>query len=396
MPGTPDADPSTQISFLGAPASRLRDITVVGSRSGSHTGRLVFYSTHTGGSFLPSHPFVPGEHVTVSATLVGEGTPRKLGTSFTVSSPYTLPSKAAGKQPTPPATSVLRFHSRHDLVPPAVTVTTPAADPTLGDIFVSPDAGPAQAGPMILDTTGRLVWFAPLPWGTTAFNLNVQQYQGKPVLTWWQGHVIGGHGQGIDEIESSHYTPIADVHAGNGLQADLHDFVITPEGTAWLTAFAPQHWDNSAAGGARDGLVDDCVVQEIDIRSGLVMYQWDALGHVPITDTHSLVSRATTSVFDYFHVNSVDPLANGEALISARNTWATYLIDDATGAIVWELGGKQSTFNLAAGVRFAWQHDAELLPDGTVSVFDNEAAPPESTQSRALEVALNTSAHTAT
>ncbi|MGH2852152.1 MAG: arylsulfotransferase family protein, partial [Solirubrobacteraceae bacterium] len=97
-----------------------------------------------------------------------------------------------------------------------------------------------------------------------------------------------------------------------------------------------------------------------------------------------------------FHVNSVDPLATGEVLISARNTWATYLIDEATVAIVWELGGKQSTFNLAAGVRFAWQHDAELLPDGTVSVFDNEASPPESTQSRALDVALNTSAHTAT
>ncbi len=53
LPGTPDANPNTQISFLGAPASQLRDISVVGSRSGTHRGLLRFYSTHTGGSSSP-------------------------------------------------------------------------------------------------------------------------------------------------------------------------------------------------------------------------------------------------------------------------------------------------------------------------------------------------------
>ena len=57
----------------------------------------------------------------------------------------------------------MRFHSRPDLEPPAVTVTTPAANPALGDIFVSPDSGPGQAGPMIVAPNGQLVWFHPLP-----------------------------------------------------------------------------------------------------------------------------------------------------------------------------------------------------------------------------------------
>ena len=396
LPGTPDADPGTQISFLGAPVSHLRDVVVKGSRSGLHSGRLRYYSTHTGGSFLPSHPFDPGERVTVSATVVGYGAPTRIGTSFGVSSPYTLP-PSKGRAPVPvTTTNVLRFHSRHDLLPPAVTVKTPPADPTLGDVLISPDSGPGQAGPMIVSPGGKLVWFDPLPSGTAAFDLNVQSYQGVPVLTWWQGAVVEGHGQGADMIESSHYTPIATVRAGNGLYADLHDFQITPQGTAWITAYAPQHIDLSSIHGPRDGLIDDGVVQEIDIKTGLVMFEWHALGHVAIADSYATVPKADSTVFDYFHLNSVDPLADGNVLISSRNTWATYLINGTTGALIWRLGGKQSSFDLGTGVSFAWQHDAEMLPDGTISLFNNEASPAEATESSALDIAVDTGAGTAT
>ena len=396
LPGTPDANPGTQISFLGAPASRLRDIVVTGSESGLDPGRLRYYSTHTGGSFLPQHAFIPGERVTVSASIVGYGPPIRIGTSFTVSSPYALPAPAP---PTPAAgttSNLMRFHSRRDLEPPAVTVTTPSADPTLGDLFVSPDSGPAQTGPMILAPSGSLVWFDPMPAAMTAFDLNVQTYKGQPVLTWWQGQVVEGHGQGVDVIENDHYEPVATVHAGNGLFADLHDFQITPQGTAWITAFAPQHADLSEYGGRRDGLIDDGVVQEIDIKTGLVMFQWDALGHIAVTDTYMRTPTIATNVLDYFHVNSIDPLAGGDLLVSSRNTWAVYLISETTGAVIWQLGGRASSFSLGPGVRFAWQHDAELRPDGTISVFDNEAAPAESPQSRVLDIAVNTSTHAAT
>jgi hypothetical protein len=249
---------------------------------------------------------------------------------------------------------------------------------------------------MIVTPAGKLVWFDPLPRGTTAFDLNRQRYLGAPVLTWWQGNVVEGHGQGVGVIESDHYTPVATVHAGNGLYADLHDFQITPQGTAWITAFAPQHWDLRSVGGAEDGLIDDGVVQEIDIRTGLVMYQWDALGHVAVADTYVHISDSTTSVLDYFHLNSIDPLPDGDLLVSSRNTWAAYLIDAKSGQIVWRLGGKKSTFSLGTGLSFAWQHDAEFLPDGTLTLFDNDASPAEAKQSSALDVAIDPTAHTAT
>jgi len=395
LPGTPDANPDTQISFLGAPAARLRDITVRGSVTGTHGGQLVYYRTHTGGSFLPSTPFKPGEQVTVTATVVGYGTPRPVGTSFTISSPYTLPPPAASTPVPVTATNVMRFHSRGDLEPPAVTVTTPAADPTLGDIFVSPDSGAGQAGPMIITPEGQLVWFRPLPDPTTAFNFQAQSYGGKPVLTWWQGEIIGGHGQGVDVIDNDRYQQIATVRAGNGLQADLHDFEITPQGTAWLTAYAPVHWDLSAYGGLKDGLIDDCVVEEVDIRTGLVMFEWHALGHITIPESYKHAPRYPGTVLDYFHLDSIDPLSDGDLLISSRNTWAVYLLSGATGAVEWQLGGKNSTFALGTGVRFAWQHDATLRSDGTISLFDNEAGPSEASESRVLQISLNLASHTA-
>ena len=54
---------------------------------------------------------------------------------------------------------------------------------------------------MILEPDGGLVWFNPLPKYTSATNLRVQEYDGKPVLTWWQGDIsVHGYGQGEDVI----------------------------------------------------------------------------------------------------------------------------------------------------------------------------------------------------
>ena len=73
-----------------------------------------------------------------------------------------------------------------------------------------------------------------------AANLQVQQLGGKPVLTWWQGYIPPqGFGEGEEMIADSSYQQIGRVHAGNGYKADLHDFHITPQGTALLTVVQP-------------------------------------------------------------------------------------------------------------------------------------------------------------
>ena len=68
-PGTRYAEPGTQITFRGISAGRIGSISVVGSRSGAHSGHVAADSDGNGGSFLPNHPFDAGETVTVATGL---------------------------------------------------------------------------------------------------------------------------------------------------------------------------------------------------------------------------------------------------------------------------------------------------------------------------------------
>jgi hypothetical protein len=389
LPGTPDAMPSTQISFLGAPASELHDISVSGSRSGHHAGRLESYTSAPGGSFLPARPFQAGERVTVSAVVGSGETGERISTTFEIAHPYALPRERPRRVPAGGPADVQRFHSIPGLHPAAVHISAPAAAPALGDIFIAPNAGPGQAGTMILEPDGQLVWFKPGPPRQTAMDLRVQRFDGQPVLTWWQGLIIDGHGEGQDEIYSSSYRPLASVRAGNGLRADLHEFDLIPGGRALITTYEPIHWDLSSVGGPRRGLLNDCAVQEIDIKTGLVMFEWHALGHVGVRDSHTTVPHHEGWVYDFFHINSIQQQSNGNLLITARNTWAVYMVDARTGRVLWSVGGRHSSFALGRGVRFAWEHDAELLPDGELTLFDDEDYPRAGRSSRALRIALD-------
>ena len=106
--------------------------------------------------------------------------------------------------------------------------------------------------------------------------------------------------------------------------------------------------------------------------------------------------RRQEDVWDWFHINSIFQETDGNLLICSRNTWAVYQIGHSGGEVLWRLGGRHSSFALGPGVRFAWQHDATLLPDGTIEIFDNEATPAMASQSRGIDVAVDLQTHTAT
>jgi Arylsulfotransferase (ASST) len=399
MPGTPDASPHTQISFLGGPGTRVSHVRVVGSRSGAHGGRLKAYSTGTGESFLPSHRFSSGERVTVHALVSpGSGQPAKpASTAFRV-----IPETAVSQKQFPnnpgSAADVQHYVSAPTLTPSSVRITTqaqPGATP--GDLFMAPYQGKGTPGPMIAEQNGALVWFHPLPAGMSSTNFHVQSYDGRPVLTWWQGRILEvGFGQGEDVIYDTSYRPVAYVHAGNGYHADLHEFRLTPEGTAWIDAFDPIHMNLSRYHGASDGIVNDSVVQEIDVKTGLVMWEWHAIGHIALSESHSAASSSASRPWDYVHVNSVDPGSAGDVLLSSRGTWALYDVGLRTGQVHWRLGGDRSSFRLGPGTRTYWQHDAEWQPGGLISVFDNGSTPPKEKQSRGLLLRPSTATHTVT
>lgn len=414
-PGVRDASVTSQLSFLFAAGAsggaagdadlKLAQVLVSGSRSGAHAGRLLAYSQGDGASFVPTKPFAPGELVTVHAQLrEGTGT-IPVAWSFTVAVPdrpgsaSVTESTRTSSAPAPKPKEYQSFRSRPELRPPDVTVSATAPAATGGDLFLAPYSGVGQYGPMILDEHGNLVWFKSLsPAGTRAAALRVQQYEGKPVLTWWQDPLIADGSRTAGEvIANSAYQTIAIVRAGNGYQPDLHEFQITPQGTALITVYDAIDCDLSSVGGPKNGAIADTLLQEIDLKTGLVMYEWHSLDHVPLSNSHASAAQASKQEpFDYFHVNSIDTEHDGDLLVDSRNTWAAYDVDPTTGQVRWTLGGKRSSFKLGSGAATAWQHDAREQPDGAITFFDNGAFPAVHPQSRAIELALDTKRMTAT
>jgi hypothetical protein len=398
-PGSMDASYLTQISFLGVPASEISDIAVAGSRSGPHAGRLAAYSQGDGASFVPAAPFIPGEVVSVTGVLLQAGGPTPISWQFIVAVLDTASRSLETPPPlAPPASEFQHFPSNTHLQPPTIAVTTNSGMQEPGDLFLAPYAGPGQAGPMILDAGGGLVWFDPLPGGARAADLRVQEYAGKPVLTWWQDPLVaGGRRDAGVVIADSSYRYIAIVRAGNGYQPDLHVFQITPQGTALFTVYDAIRCNLSAYGGPANGAVADTLLQEIDLKTGLVRYEWHSLDHVAPTDSYLPVTPGGTPAvpWDYFHINAVDPLADGDLLVDSRNTWAAYELHGRSGQIAWTLGGKHSSFAMGPGASPAWQHDARLEDAQTISFFDNGDAPKEHPQSRGIVLHLDLQGMTA-
>jgi EmrB/QacA subfamily drug resistance transporter len=305
------------------------------------------------------------------------------------------------------------FVSAPGLRPPIIKTDTPTATRKLApgyiflgafyDVSFPPMRG--QSGPLILDNGLQPVWFKPVPTRVVASNLSLQTYEGKPVLAWWQGIITktGEIQSGEYKVVDQHYRTIATLHGKRGWVPTVHELVIRGH-DAWVTANRNIPKDLSRYGGAYNGALVDSAVQEYDLRTGRLLYNWDALDHIPLAD-----GRATIPTngfpWDAYHVNSVNLPGDGSFVVSMRNTWAVYKVNIATGKIEWELGGRHSSYKFGPGADFSWQHDVVTYP-GTpyVTMFDDHCCQQTgggtyvspSGASRGLVLKLNPQTHTAT
>lgn len=381
LPGTPDAMPATQISILGTPASNIDSVTVTGSVSGLHSGQLQAYSSAQGASFLPDSGFEAGEEVDAVVALKEGATIEDHFTIAHLAPPGGL-LKVEGEKPE----ELEHFKTEPELLPPKVKVNL--ADPGLkGEFFLDPLPSPTihvgskllefePVGPeglMLLDPSGRLEWWHQFPQDEVGADFDTVTYEGKPAVAWWQGKVTetaNGEGEGI--IANAAYEPIAHIRAGNGQAADIHELQIEPAGSAWLDTYetiCKPVCDESHVP------VVDTTVQEIDISTGLVMWEWSAMAHVAESESEAVPANG---VFDPYHLNSVQPLPGGRVLVSMRDTSGVYMVDQDDGAIVWQIAGKSSSFARGKGTHFHFQHDARLEGPkmNHLTLFDDEAGPP--------------------
>ena len=394
LPDSLDSPNTTQISFLGLPAGDLSHISVTGSYSRGHAGRLLAYSQDDGASFVPSKPFHPGETVVVRGRVRrgSRSVPFAFGFAVAVRVPITGSGSLATVAASKPS-ETLHFHTQPALHAPSIDIATSGAGQESGDVFVAPYSGPSPPGPMIFDGKGNLVWFDQLKGGLAATNLKVQSYEGQPVLTWWQGRIPPqGFGEGEEFVANSSYQTILRVAGGNGMPADLHEFRINPSNhTALLTVFDPIYCNLSSVGGPADGAVTDSLFQELDLKTHLVRREWHPVDHVPLSHSVEPANGVTIQwPYDFFHLNSVWQRSGGSFLLSSRDTSAMYVVDGHSGQVVEQIGGPHGNTKLGPGTSTAFQHDAEEQPNGQITVFDNGGVPLVHPQSRGLVLSLNT------
>jgi EmrB/QacA subfamily drug resistance transporter len=263
-----------------------------------------------------------------------------------------------------------------------------------------------QSGPLILDNSLQPVWFKAVPQRVVASSLSLQTYQGKPALAWWQGVVTntGATESGEDVVVNQHYQTVATLTGKDGWKLTLHEFLIRGD-DAWVTANKDIPMNLSKYGGAYNGALTDSAVQEYNLKTGKLLFSWDALAadHIPLGDSYATLPT-NGFPWDAYHVNSIDLIGNGTFLVSMRDTWAAYLVNIKTGKIEWTLGGRHSSYTLGPGAEFQWQHDVRLQPGGVVTMFDDHCCQltgggtyvPATAYSRGLILKLDQQTHTAT
>lgn len=368
-PGSSFASPGTQISLVGLDPENPGDIKVTGSSSGEHSGKFESYSAVTGASFVPDEPFEPEETVTVETDLDIHGaTDGKF--TFRTASFRTDAAPPPRKLPKETKREIRHedFRSRPDLKPPYFELETKSKEKAApGKYFLSPK----KDGPVIIDGEGELVWFKP---DTESADFRTQSYRGEPVLTWWEGPFnAGGYTEGNFVIADQKYEELKRVFAGNGYKGDLHEFVITPRNTAYIPIYRTVAMDLTEYGGPKNGAVLDSIAQEIDIETGLVLWEWHSLDHIGLRETHIQFPTSPKEAFDYFHINSINDDDDGNVIMSGRNTFSVVKADKQTGEVMWRLGGKKSDFEMGEGTNFSWQHDAIRTTDGNLTLYDNAA-----------------------
>ena len=285
-----------------------------------------------------------------------------------------------------------RYESRLDLTPPIVDLLPSGGGPSAGLIFLTPGNGAGTDGPLIVDNAGHPIWVKADAGGLGASTFRPITHQGRPALVWWEGGNNNGIGIGEFVLADSSYTEIGRVKAVGSSRADHHEFQLTRHGSALIFSDSGVAATLVAGSSPQPWQVLDCAIQEIDLATGRLLFEWHSVDHIGLDESRVDPPATAGVLYDYVHANSIEVDHDGNLLMSARNTSTVYKIDRGTGDVIWRLGGKANDFTMNPGAAFSWQHDARRQPDGSLSLFDDNAAPGTS---RAIVLQVDETARTA-
>jgi hypothetical protein len=392
-----------QGSALDRAALAPSRLTVVGSTSGIHTGRFRLAGDDQTILFTPDEPYALGENVHVrlaagTRTAAGTTLP-ELAFDFRVSrvdprgqahaDPERLPDPPPGSAwwQRPALTTQTTAGPCDTLLPgfPAVHEIN-VENPNAGVSFVAPFSSfaGARADIEILDDHGHALYERTFSTNNIPADFKMQ-HDGR--LTFSMANPT------IFITMDSAYALVDTFTVGNGYFTDLHDLQLLANGHALLMAYdyEPVGMDTVVVGGNPNATVIGLIVQELDENKD-VIFQWRSWDHFKIIDASvSPEINLLGSTIDYVHGNSVEMMPDGNLLISCRHMNELTKVDRQTGGIIWRMGlnAANNEFTFPNDTRgFSHQHDARILPNGHLTVFDNgNNLSPQ--YSRALEFALD-------
>lgn len=276
---------------------------------------------------------------------------------------------------------------------------------------------PGNGGIGIYQDNGNLVWWNPPAQGWADYDAEVVHWHGQPYLAVWAGrpHQLS-NGWPINEgtivLYNEHYQQVGDITAAGqfykqvpgvapGQDVDPHEFRITPQGDALIDVSDPVEMRVHG----HEDLVENFVVQKLSlvqdssgIHTGKLLFQWQSLQHVPLSQSHEPDPHSTKTLWDYFHGNSISQDTDGNLVISSRNTWGIYKVNVKTGQTMWQVGARGDN---KLSTPWCYQHDVTALGHNEYSVFDDGATGPEcyagrsNHPSRGLIFRVNPSQHPA-
>ena len=135
-------------------------------------------------------------------------------------------------------------------------------------------------------------------------------------------------------------------------------------------------------------VVGDSLI-EVD-SSGSEVWRWELRDHLDWESTRTPFNEPMfgLNISDWTHANSVQYVRESDGfLVSLRHLSWIIFIDRMSGEILWTLG-EGGDFALAQGTWFSGQHDAQLLADNQVLLYDNSLNQSLS-ESRGLKMELD-------